>query len=72
MVKIKIGLKQLLNDLCSQPLIPPALRQRPVLRGQPLCSPQRQEKFGVPRDLEALNLHLLVAPLCSSVVVLVY
>lgn len=51
MIKMKIGLRQLLNDLlCSQPLIlfglfllPPQRQHRKVLSGQPVCSTQRQE-----------------------------
>lgn len=64
MIKMKIGLRQLLNDLlCSQSL--------KVLSGQPVCSTQRQEQFEVPRDLKALSFPSLVALLCASVVLLI-
>lgn len=61
---MKIGLRQLLNDLlCSQCL--------KVLSGQPVCSTQRQEQFEVPRDLKALSFPSLVALLCASIVLLI-
>lgn len=56
--------------LCSSLILFPPLSEAAskVLSGQPGHSPQRQEKFGVPRDAEASNIPSLMAVSCSSVV----